>query len=110
MKTTVRPNDGYDYYIYVLIYVDDVMVINNDAESVLRRIDNYLNLNPSFIGNPNIYLGAKLKKMRLDNRVWAWEIAQKEISTNWWQTLIIIWLSWLMRVVSCQRRKMRTLL
>ena len=30
MKPMVRPEDGFDYYSYVLIYVDDVMVIHND--------------------------------------------------------------------------------
>ena len=48
------------------------MVIHPDVESVLRRIDKYFNLNPSLIGDPDIYLGAKLKKMRLKNIIWAW--------------------------------------
>ena len=39
------------------------MVINHDAESVLWRIDNYFKLNPTLIGDPDIYLGSKLKKM-----------------------------------------------
>ena len=65
MKTMMRPEDGFDYYAYVLIYVDYVMVIHNDAESVLRRIDNYFKLKPTLIGDPDIYLGAKLKNMRI---------------------------------------------
>ena len=69
----VRPDDGFDYYAYFLIYVDDVMVIYHDAESVLRIIYNYFKLNPSLIGDPDIYFGAKLKKMILENGVWAWE-------------------------------------
>ena len=42
MNPMVRPQDGFDYYAYVLIYVDDLMVIHNDADSVLQRIDNSL--------------------------------------------------------------------
>ena len=72
MKPMVRPDDGFNYYACVLIYVYDVMVIHYDADSVLKRIDNYFNLKPSLIGDPDIYLGAKLNKMRLDNGVWAW--------------------------------------
>ena len=49
-----------------------MMVIHNNTESVLRQIDKYFKLNPSSIGNPDIYLGYKLKKMRLENGVWAW--------------------------------------
>ena len=56
-----------------MIYVDDVMVIHNNADSVIISIDKYYNLNPSSIGDPDIYLGNNLKKTRLDNGVWAWE-------------------------------------
>ena len=68
----VRPEYGFDYYAYVLIYVDCVMVIHNDAESVLRQIDKYFKLNTSSIGNPDIYLGSKLNNIWLENGVWAW--------------------------------------
>ena len=68
----LRPEDGFDYYAYVLIYVDDVMVIHHDAESVLWKIYKYSKLNPSSIGNPDIYLGAKLKKMKLGNGIRSW--------------------------------------
>ena len=72
MKPLVRPDYGFNYHAYVSIYVDDVMVINHDAESVLRRIDKYFMLKPSSIGDPDIYLGAKLNKMILENGLWAW--------------------------------------
>ena len=39
------------------------MVIHNDAESVLRKTDKYFNLKPSLIGDPDIYLGAKIKNI-----------------------------------------------
>ena len=39
MKPMVRPEDGFNYYVYVLIYVNDVMVIHNDAKNLPRRID-----------------------------------------------------------------------
>ena len=70
MKPMVRPGDIFDYYVYVLLYLDDLMLIHHDAESVIWLIDKYFNLKPSSIGEPDIYLGAKLKKMRLDNGVW----------------------------------------
>ena len=43
--------------------MDDVIVIHHEAESVLWRIDKCFKLNPSLIGDPEIYLGAKLNKM-----------------------------------------------
>ena len=50
----VRPDDRFNYYAYVLIYVDDVMVIHNDAESALRTIDKYFKIKPSSISDPDI--------------------------------------------------------
>ena len=50
----VRPDDGFEYFAHVLIYVDDVMVIHHEAESVLRQIYNYFKLMTSSIGNCDI--------------------------------------------------------
>ena len=72
MKPMMRPEDVFNYYVYVLIYVEDLIVIHNDSDSVIRRIDNYSKLNPSWIGDPDIYLEAKSNNMRLDNRVCSW--------------------------------------
>ena len=72
----VMPDDGFIYYEYVLIYVYDVMVIHHDADSVLRIIDKYFNLKPNSMGGPDIYLVEKLKKIKLENEVWAWAKSQ----------------------------------
>ena len=36
MKTETRPEDGFEYYAYVLLYVDDVLVVHHAAEGVLH--------------------------------------------------------------------------
>ena len=64
--------DGTKYWAYVLLYVDDVMVIHHDAMSILARLDKYFKLKPDSIGDPSMYLGATVKKMILDNGVSAW--------------------------------------
>ena len=71
MKATVRP-DGFEYYAYVLLYVDDVMVIHHDALSILSRLDKYFKMKPGSVGDPTMYLGATLKKMQLENGKVAW--------------------------------------
>jgi hypothetical protein len=43
--------------------------------SVMSEINGYLPLKPSSVGNPDIYLGAKLKQTRLPNRVMAWGLS-----------------------------------
>ena len=49
MKPMLRLAYEFDYYAYVLIYVENVMVIHNDADSVLRIIYNYFKLKPNSI-------------------------------------------------------------
>ena len=66
-KSEVRPDDGFEYYSYILCYVDDILVIFHDSLSILKRIDSYFKLKPASIGDPDIYLGAKVTKMNLAN-------------------------------------------
>ena len=47
MNNMFRPRDGFNYYTYVLIYVDDLMVIHHGAESLFIRIDNYFSSIPA---------------------------------------------------------------
>ena len=71
MLATEKP-DGTKYWAYVLLYVDDVMVVHHDALSILARLDKYFKLKPGSVGDPGMYLGATVKKMILDNGVSAW--------------------------------------
>jgi hypothetical protein len=67
-----KKEDGTAYYAYVFLYVDDVMVIDHNAMSVLARLDKYFKMKPGSMGYPNIYLGAMLKQMWLENGTRAW--------------------------------------
>ena len=78
LKPMVRPSDGLEYYSYVLCYVDDVLAIGHDAEDVLKKIDKYFGLKPGSLGDPKQYLGAKLRKMRMSNGVWAWAFSPSQ--------------------------------
>ena len=73
MKPMLSCNCGFNYYAYVLIYVDDVMVIHHNALTLIRIIDMNFNLNTSLVGDPDICLAYKLNKMRLEKRAWAWK-------------------------------------
>jgi hypothetical protein len=57
MKPMTRPDDGFRYYAYVLIYVDDILAISHDALGDLNKIDLYFKMKKGSIGNPDIYLG-----------------------------------------------------
>ena len=74
-KAAVRPDDGFEYYSYILCYVDDILVIHHDALSILKKIDSYFKLKPTSVGDPDIYLGAKVTKMNLKNGTWCWTLS-----------------------------------
>ena len=55
------------------LYVDNVLVVHHNATDVLLHLDKYFKMKPGLIGNPDVYLGATIKQMRLANgRVMAW--------------------------------------
>jgi hypothetical protein len=72
MQVEVHPSDGVEYYAYVLLYVDDVLVVHHDATDVLLRLDKYFKMKPRLIGDPDVYLGATIMQMRLVNGIVAW--------------------------------------
>jgi Reverse transcriptase (RNA-dependent DNA polymerase). len=74
-KAETRPSDNFRYYAYILCYVDDILCVHHDPMSVLNLINGYMPLKPSSVGDPDIYLGAKLKLTRLNNGVWAWGLS-----------------------------------
>ena len=57
-----KRSTGEVYYEYVFLYVDNVLVISERAESVLRKeIGKYWVLKEESIGPPSKYLGGKLR-------------------------------------------------
>jgi hypothetical protein len=75
LKAMTRPEDNVHYYAYILCYVDGILCIHHDPMSVLKEINGYLPLKPSSVGNPDIYLGAKLKETQLSNGVMVWGLS-----------------------------------
>ena len=74
-RLATRPDDGFKYYDYVLLYVDDCLAISHNAIAVLEQLDKYFQMKPGSIGDPDIYLGAKLRSVRLNNGVRCWSMS-----------------------------------
>ncbi len=55
--------------------MDDILCIHNDPNSVLTQIDKFFLLKHDSVGEPDVYLGAKLKLKQLENSVWAWGLS-----------------------------------
>ena len=72
MRPAIK-SDGSKCYDYVLLYVDDALVISENAESILRNeLGRYFELKEESIGPPEHYLGGKVRKVQLENGVYAW--------------------------------------
>jgi hypothetical protein len=61
-RPSAKP-DGFEYYEYILVYVDDVLIISHSPNTHLERIQANYELNPSSIGPPTRYLGADVRRV-----------------------------------------------
>ena len=64
-KVQVCPDDGFEYYEYVLLYVDDSLEISYDAMDALDRMDKFSMMKKGSIEDPDIYFEEKLRKVQL---------------------------------------------
>ena len=68
-----KRSTGEEYYEYVLLYVNDVLVISEKAVAVLRKeIGKDWVLKEDSIGPPSKYLGGKLREVTLTSGVKCW--------------------------------------
>ena len=74
-KPMVHPEDNFKYYAYVLLYVDNCLCICHNAEQELDKIEKFLKMKDGSVGDQDIYLVAKVKKMVLPNGVKAWALS-----------------------------------
>ena len=64
-RPAVKP-DGFEYYEYILCYVDDLLAISHDAQKVLNSVQDTFKFKDDKIDKPDVYLGAQLDKMSVD--------------------------------------------
>ena len=57
-KAEVRPDDGHEYYSYILLYVDDCLAIHHDATGVLKELDKYFKMKPKLYRGPKLLPGS----------------------------------------------------
>lgn len=72
MRPAIK-SDGTKVYEYILLYTDDALVVSENPERLLRNeLGRYFELKEESIGPPKIYLGGRVRKVQLENGVWAW--------------------------------------
>ena len=65
--------DGFEYYEYMLCYVDDILAISHKAKDVLKAVQTVFKLKDDRIEPPDMYLGATLSTME-DNGCQGWSM------------------------------------
>ena len=63
LKPEIKPEDGVQYYLYLLCYVDDILYIHHNANDMLEWLHQFFPHVPKF-DKPDIYLGALLNLQR----------------------------------------------
>jgi len=56
--------DGFEYYAYILVYVDGILVISSRAEDIMRILAKSFRLKDGY-GSPSRYLGATIQRWKL---------------------------------------------
>ena len=78
MRPAIKSN-GNTYYEYILLYVDDTLVVSENSESILRnKLGRYFHLKEESIGPATMYLGSKVHKVQLQNGVCAWSFSSSQ--------------------------------
>ena len=62
------------YYLCMLCYVNDISCIHHDSDFLFQCLHQSFPLKPGYV-DPDMYLGAKLHKMRMNNGVWVWAMS-----------------------------------
>ena len=78
MRLAIK-SDGNTYYKYILLYVDNALVVSENAESILQNeCRRYFHLKEESIGPPMVYLGSRVCKVQLEYGVWAWSFSSSQ--------------------------------
>ena len=71
--------DNTDYWEYVLLYMDDCLVISVDPESIVQdEIGKYFLMKEALIGEPDVYFGGKVRKVELDTGELCWVFSSSQ--------------------------------
>ena len=68
---------GFKYYSYVMVYVDDILIVSKDPSRYMKQIQEDFTLKPSSIGVPKSYLGADISKVYHSDGSYSWTMGSE---------------------------------
>ena len=78
MKTA----NGFEYYAYILVYVDDLLLIMKDPKEAMSQIKESFTVKPASIEQPQKYLGADISKVYYADGSYGWTIGSETYITQ----------------------------
>ena len=75
-KPMITP-DGRDYYAYVLVYVNDILIIDKIPQRFMDLLKDTYTVKPSSIGQPKVYLGVDINKVYYLDGSYAWSMGSQ---------------------------------
>ena len=64
MRPATKPN-GFEYYEYLLVYVDDILAISHNPKPLIDEVGKAYELKKGSVGPPTRYLGATISKFQI---------------------------------------------
>mmetsp|Transcript_2147 Transcript_2147/g.3294 ORF Transcript_2147/g.3294 Transcript_2147/m.3294 type:complete len:1178 (+) Transcript_2147:1032-4565(+) len=68
---SAEKKDKTEYYEYILVYVDDLLIISHQTDTILHVLENHFKYRLKDVGSPKRYLGATIEKIDVGGmRTW----------------------------------------
>jgi hypothetical protein len=65
MRPKTKAN-GFQYWSYILVYTDDILVVDHEPQKVMDYLASRYTLKPGSVKEPDTYLGAQVSKFYID--------------------------------------------
>jgi hypothetical protein len=65
MRPKTKAN-GFQYWSYILVYTDDILVVDHEPQKVMDYLASQYTLKPGRVKEPDTYLGAQVSKFYID--------------------------------------------
>ena len=69
--------DKTEYYEYILVYVDDLLIVSHQADTILQILEEHFKYRLKDVGPPKRYLGANIEQVEI-NGMKTWSMSARE--------------------------------
>ena len=78
----MKKQNGEEYYAYILIYVDDILIVAEDSRKIMESVRESYKVRDDTIKEPDQYLGADISKVYFDDGSFAYTMSSESYVKN----------------------------